>query len=121
MTKQCKECGANTGPYDTEAHYITCSKRLGKKQPLQELIEERLMAIKSSIPMGSDNLLYIKVVLDEIAQLAEEGERQRILKEIKHWQKTIQKETGAFKYDFVFQGIYQLLSNQKEDENNPEN
>lgn len=84
---------------------------------LQELIEE----IASDLTQEdlNDGLYEMKIwakhALTKIAQLAEEEERKRILKEVKDWQEIVRQEAGSFKYDFVFEGVNQLISNQKED------
>jgi len=48
---------------------------------------------------------------EECVKKAIISERKRLLEEVNKWREEIQQETGAFKYDFVFKGITNIINN----------
>ena len=91
-----------------------------KPNKVKEIAEEIIFEIEDYVGGNIEGLEVIDrmaftVFLRDKLNQAILSERKRLLEEVEKLQEEVQQETGAFKYDFIFEGIKQIINNSEDE------
>ena len=85
-------------------------ERSSSQRGIDEKVEFTMYDLRGAWGARESKELMLRQINKKLTQ-AILSERKRLLEEVNKWQEEVQQETGAFKYDFVFEGMTNIINN----------